>query len=133
MARLSSLLFPFLFFLHLAPVLLLAQTAVCDEAVPSSGNSGSSSNDNAENEGPVITELTDATFDDFLKDNDYCVVLFYVPWSSYCQDFLPVFEEVAKSVRGSTAAAVGMIQVMKNKGVAASQEIESFPTLRIYM
>lgn len=116
-------------------LLLLTQAVICEEA---------SSDDSVkqpltpEEEGKAkakakaaFTELTDATFKDFLKSNEYCVILFYEDWCPNCKDFMPVFEEVAKSV--GDKVPVARIQLSENRATAVDEGIKSFPNLRIYM
>lgn len=120
----SSLLLPLLL---LASGLFLAQPAACEEEIKEAAKDVATNRE----EKPFITELVDATFDNFLESNEYCLVLFYEPWCSNCMEFMPVFEEVAKSVKGTVS--VGRIQISNNRETAAEHEIDSFPNLRIYM
>lgn len=116
-----------LLLLLLASGLFLAQPAACEEEIKETAKDVATNRE----EKPFITELVGATFDNFLESNEYCLVLFYEPWCSNCMEFMPVFEEVAKSVKGTVS--VGRIQISSNRETAAEHEIDSFPNLRIYM
>lgn len=116
--------------------LLLAQAVMCEEAATDDTvkQALAPEEESGKEEGKaeaMYTELTDATFKDFLKSNEYCAVLFYEDWCPNCKDFMPVFEEVAKSV--GERVPVGRIQISENRVTAAEEGIKSFPSLRIYL
>lgn len=111
--------------------LLFAQPSFCQEAAANTDGKSPQVVEGSEEEKPIITELTDATFKNFLKTNEYSLILFYEPWCNNCKDFMPVFEEVAKSVKDKIS--VGKIRISDNRDASSDQGIENFPNLRIYV
>ena len=76
---------------------------------------------------PVI--LTDATFEDFVKNNPLAVVDCWAEWCGPCRMIGPVVEQLAKDFAGKVM--FGKLNVDQNPATAARFGIMSIPTLLI--
>lgn len=74
-----------------------------------------------------IVELTDANFDEFVK-NGKVLVDFWAPWCGPCRMMAPVLEELAQETDEVTIAKVN---VDENPQVAARFGVMSIPTLAL--
>lgn len=80
-----------------------------------------------------VHHLTDDSFDDFVKEHDSVLVMFYAPWCGHCKAMKPSYmdaaEELAnKNVRGVLAA----VDCTKQKSLAEKFEIRGFPTVKYF-
>ena len=90
----------------------------------------------------IAYEITGATFDRMVKAHRVLLVNFHAPWCSHCQALAPVFEHAAELVRDDLKAskrarlAAGLATVdctlEVNKKLCAEQQIQAFPSLRLY-
>jgi thiol-disulfide isomerase/thioredoxin len=60
------------------------------------------------------------------------IVEFYAPWCSYCKEFAPKYEQVAKVYLARDRAVIAKIDSTKFEDIASEQRIEFFPTVKIY-
>jgi thioredoxin 1 len=77
----------------------------------------------------VPVALTDATFDDFVKNNPLAVVDCWAEWCGPCRMIGPVVEQLAKDFAGKVM--FGKLNVDQNPATAARFGIMSIPTLLI--
>jgi thioredoxin 1 len=44
----------------------------------------------------AVVELTDATFEQAVADNDLVLIDFWAPWCGPCRSFAPIYEKIAE-------------------------------------
>mmetsp|Transcript_196 Transcript_196/g.608 ORF Transcript_196/g.608 Transcript_196/m.608 type:complete len:557 (+) Transcript_196:76-1746(+) len=90
----------------------------------------------------IAYEITGATFERMVKAHRVLLINFHAPWCSHCQALAPVFEHAAELVRDDLkehkkqrlAAGVATVDCTldRNKKLCAAQQIQAFPSLRLY-
>lgn len=73
--------------------------------------------------------LTDATFEQTVTENDIVIVDFWAPWCGPCQQFGPVFEKVSEKHEDITFAKVNTDEEQQ---IAMAAQITSIPTLMAF-
>ena len=76
------------------------------------------------------TNLTDATFDEFVAKNDIVVVDCWAPWCGPCRMLSPIIEEIAREMNGKVG--VGKLNTDDNRAVPMRYQIMSIPTTLIF-
>jgi len=75
------------------------------------------------------TDLTEATFNETLADNDIVLVDWWASWCGPCRAFAPVFTAAAEVHDDIVFAKV---DTEANQGLAAAAGIMSIPTLMVF-
>ncbi|VVB54136.1 Thioredoxin [uncultured archaeon] len=75
------------------------------------------------------TELTDKTFNDYVKNNRLVLADLWAPWCGPCRRIAPIVEEIASEYKGKIA--VGKLNIDENNETAAQYGVMSIPTLLI--
>ncbi len=73
--------------------------------------------------------LTQANFDETIKNNDIVIVDFWAPWCGPCKSFAPTFEAVSEQHPDIVFAKVN---TEEEQMLAAAFQIRSIPTLMIF-
>jgi thioredoxin 1 len=76
-----------------------------------------------------ILTLTDANFDETLKNNKLVLVDFWAAWCAPCRMIAPVLEEIASETNG---LKIGKLNVDENPAKAAQFQIMSIPNLILF-
>lgn len=74
-------------------------------------------------------EITEAIFEDTIKDNDIVLLDFWAEWCGPCRQFGPVFEASAES---NPEVLHGKIDTEAEQGIASAAGITSIPTLMAF-
>jgi thioredoxin len=74
-------------------------------------------------------ELTDATFESAVLDNDLMLVDFWAPWCSPCRAIAPVLEEVVRDSAGKLRLA--KLNVDDNPRTSSRFGVQGIPTVFI--
>ena len=77
----------------------------------------------------AIKELTQATFEAAIKDDNTLIIDFWAPWCGPCRSFGPVFEQVAGEHPDVTFAK---INTEEEQELAGALGIRSIPTLMVF-
>jgi thioredoxin 1 len=75
-------------------------------------------------------EVTDANFDQTLKDNSLVLVDFWAEWCGPCRMVAPVMEEIAKDYEGKVTVA--KLDVDANPQTAMRYRVMSIPTIILF-
>lgn len=74
---------------------------------------------------------TDGNFDRLISTTDLPLVVdFWAPWCGPCQQFAPVFSQVASAM--ATRAVFAKVDTQANPSVATRHQIRSIPTLLLF-
>ena len=74
----------------------------------------------------AVVELTDATFEQTVKDNDLVLIDFWAPWCGPCRSFAPIYEKVAERHPDVVFAKVN---TEEQQALANHFQIRSIPTV----
>ena len=74
----------------------------------------------------AVVELTDATFEQTVKDNDLVLIDFWAPWCGPCRSFAPIYEKVAERHPDVIFAKVN---TEEQQALANHFQIRSIPTV----
>ncbi|GGM25889.1 thioredoxin [Promicromonospora citrea] len=77
----------------------------------------------------ATVEITDATFEKTVTDNDIVLVDFWATWCPPCKMFGPVFE---KSSDENTDIVHAKLDTDANPGISAAAQVTSIPTLMAF-
>lgn len=74
-------------------------------------------------------DLTAATFEQTVTENDLVLVDFWAAWCPPCRAFAPVFEKASEQ---HTDIVFGKIDTEAERNLAAAADIQSIPTLMAF-
>jgi len=77
---------------------------------------------------PVV--VTDASFNDFIKNHPVVVVDCWAPWCPPCRMIAPIVEELARDYAGKVV--FGKLNVDENQKTAGEYGIMSIPTMLVF-
>jgi len=77
-----------------------------------------------------LKELTDAEFDDFIKNNELVIIDFWADWCGPCKMVAPTFEELSKEYEGKVSFA--KMDTMVNEQTPVKFGIVSLPTFLVF-
>jgi thiol-disulfide isomerase/thioredoxin len=81
-------------------------------------------------------DLTHVTLSQQLGQHKTMVVMFYAPWCSHSKEALPVWQELADSMQGSSSDKdifVGKIDCVAEPDAYWEHNITSFPTIKVFV
>jgi len=77
--------------------------------------------------------LDQDSFPDYLRGHENVFANFYAPWCIWCQRLAPVWEAFAEEVeKDNLSIQVISIDCVENKDLCTEQQIQAFPTLRLF-
>jgi len=79
--------------------------------------------------GNELVHLTDANFEETIKNNPLVLVDFWAAWCGPCRALAPTIEELAKEYAGK--ALVAKLDVDENPKTAEQFQVSSIPTVVI--
>ncbi|MCW9047773.1 MAG: thioredoxin [Gammaproteobacteria bacterium] len=77
----------------------------------------------------ATVELTEATLEKTVVENDIVIIDFWAPWCGPCKSFGPIYEEVSEKHPDIVFAKVN---TEDEQAIAAHFQIRSIPTLMIF-
>ncbi len=77
-----------------------------------------------------MKELTDAEFDDFIKNNELVIVDFWADWCGPCKMASPIFEDLSKDYEGKVVFA--KMDIMANQQTPTKYSVVSIPNFVIF-
>lgn len=78
-----------------------------------------------------VTQLTQATFDDFVKSNDLVLAEFFAPWCGHCKALAPEYEEAATSLKEKNIK-LAKIDCTEEADLCKTYGVEGYPTLKVF-
>ncbi|XP_066593940.1 dnaJ homolog subfamily C member 10-like [Prorops nasuta] len=83
---------------------------------------------------PSVIELTSTNFHQLSKKKSELlyVVDYYAPWCGPCQQLMPEWSSVAKTLQHLSFVKVAKVNCEQEKQLCRDQEIHSYPTIRLY-
>lgn len=86
-----------------------------------------------EDEDPgYVNVLTDETFDDFVKNNDFVLVKYYAPWCGHCKRMAPDYKEAAEELK-DTPYKLAKVDATKETKCAENAGVGGYPTLKFFI
>jgi protein disulfide-isomerase-like protein len=80
-----------------------------------------------------VVVLTNDDFSIKIKENSLVLVKFYAPWCWHCQNFAPIFEQTAKSVKDQKINVVlAEVDCTTQTKTCNSNQIEGYPTVKLF-
>lgn len=76
----------------------------------------------------AVIDLTSATFDETLANNDLVLIDFWAPWCGPCKSFAPIYEKVAEKYPDVVFAKVN---TEVEQELAGHFQIRSIPTIMV--
>jgi thiol-disulfide isomerase/thioredoxin len=69
------------------------------------------------------------------EDISVTLVMFYAPWCGYSKSFLPIYDEIAWTLKDESNIAIAKVDAVENEALFYSESIEGlgFPTLMAYI
>ncbi|KAH9577594.1 Thioredoxin domain [Trypanosoma melophagium] len=98
-------------------LLLLLSCSGTTDAFPFSKTSG-------------VTELTPATFNQFVSSHKPVYILFYAPWCGHCRKIHPEWEKFAQATQGTIR--VGAVNADEHSQLGQQFGIRGFPTIKYW-
>jgi protein disulfide-isomerase A1 len=78
--------------------------------------------------------LTDANFDEEIKNHDKILIEFYAPWCGHCKKLTPEYAKAAEKLATlDQPIALAKVDATESKELATRFEIKGFPTLKWFV
>merc|ERR1712113_1007116 len=80
-----------------------------------------------------VLTLTDATYDQALKDNQLIFIKFYAPWCGHCKRLAPDWEKAATALKEKNSKVkIADVDCTVEKEAAQKNEVRGYPTLKFF-
>ncbi len=76
-----------------------------------------------------VTELTDQTFDEFIKTHKFVVIDFWAEWCAPCLILSPVIDQLAEEI---SSVSFGKLDSQNNENTANKYSVMSLPTIMFF-
>jgi protein disulfide-isomerase A1 len=78
-----------------------------------------------------VTQLTEATFNDFIKENDLVLAEFFAPWCGHCKALAPEYEEAATLLKEKNIQLI-KVDCTEEADLCKTHGVEGYPTLKVF-
>ncbi|KAH7133524.1 disulfide-isomerase [Dactylonectria macrodidyma] len=82
-------------------------------------------------EGSDVEQLTEATFDEFIKGNDLVLAEFFAPWCGHCKALAPEYEEAATTLKEKNIR-LAKVDCTEEADLCKTYGVEGYPTLKVF-
>ena len=80
-----------------------------------------------------VLTITDATYDEHMKNNEFLFVKFYAPWCGHCKRLAPDWEKAATALKEKgSKARIADVDCTVEKTSASKNSIQGYPTLKLF-
>ncbi|KAF9896775.1 hypothetical protein BX616_006779 [Lobosporangium transversale] len=97
------------------------------EAYSNKANQGGYSGANPNGQ---VVALDGKNYESSLKDGQPWLIEYYAPWCGHCKALAPIYEEVAKALKGKIN--VGKVDCPANEVICRSQKVRGYPTIKLH-
>ena len=81
--------------------------------------------------GTSVVELSDASFDAFLKDTDLAIVEFYAPWCGHCKAMKDDFISAADDLEDGPVR-LAAVDATQHERLAQQFGVQGYPTIKVF-
>ncbi|CAE8690048.1 unnamed protein product [Polarella glacialis] len=78
-----------------------------------------------------VHDLSSGSFEKAVRSNQLSFVEFFAPWCGHCKKLVPEWERTAE-LSADLGVLVAKVDATAEKSLAQEQEVQSFPTLKLY-
>ncbi|KEY67533.1 hypothetical protein S7711_02451 [Stachybotrys chartarum IBT 7711] len=78
-----------------------------------------------------VTQLTQETFDDFIKGNELVLAEFFAPWCGHCKALAPEYEEAATLLKEKNIQLI-KVDCTEESDLCKTHGVEGYPTLKVF-
>ncbi|XP_033625097.1 protein disulfide-isomerase A5-like [Asterias rubens] len=83
--------------------------------------------------GENVVQLSDATFDDVIQNEESALVMFFAPWCGHCKKMKPAYSEAATVLKeGGSSGVIAAVDATVHKATAAKYDIRGYPMLKYF-
>jgi protein disulfide-isomerase-like protein len=87
--------------------------------------------DMKQQQGQHVMDLTEANFDEFVKEHEMAFIDFFAPWCVWCQRLAPTWEKFAQEVHQERMpVGIGHVDCVTQPNLCRKEKVMAFPTLR---
>ena len=80
-----------------------------------------------------VLTITDASYDEHMKNNEFLFVKFYAPWCGHCKRLAPDWEKAATALKEKgSKARIADVDCTVEKTSASKNSIQGYPTLKLF-
>uniref|UniRef100_A0A8C9VSU1 Protein disulfide isomerase family A, member 5 n=1 Tax=Scleropages formosus TaxID=113540 RepID=A0A8C9VSU1_SCLFO len=82
----------------------------------------------------AVHHLTNDTFDTFLDEHPFALVMFYAPWCGHCKKMKPEYDEAAKLLNkdNDSPGVLAAVDATVHRALGERYNIPGFPTLKYF-
>jgi protein disulfide-isomerase A1 len=78
-----------------------------------------------------VTQLTQETFDEFIKSNQLVLAEFFAPWCGHCKALAPEYEEAATLLKEKNIQLI-KVDCTEESDLCKTHGVEGYPTLKVF-